>query len=349
MLVPQRWTILLVGVLLAGCAQSSAAPEETLRPVADAPTGETVSLFTEADLDRSGVQFAVLGAVPLPDGSVLVSYDPNGNSGGDDREPFPDPRLAFLGANGALEELPRPELDGTQVGAEATLLAGAADGTVYLWDHSSDRVVVRDPDGRWRVVPIDLVNRWRYAPLAAVGADGALYLVDDRSLRRVDTDGSVATLANVDSFEHDEAARVPLADLPAPVAGMRLPPPVGLAVGPDGTVFLNTSTEIVGLGTDGQVRLVISLTDMLAQIGAPDVDGDGFSPRPQWLGIDRDGALLVSDVVQRRIVRIGADDTIEVVGERLTLPANGQNAAFSPHGDLVVVTRPWVELAAFGR
>ncbi|MBA3523925.1 MAG: hypothetical protein H0T85_05140, partial [Geodermatophilaceae bacterium] len=212
-----RGVNLLVMVLLAGCAQSAAAPEEMVRPVADAPTGETVSLFTEADLDRTGSNFAVDGAVPLPDGSVLVSYDPDAESGGDDREPFSYPRLAFLGADGALEELPLPELEGAQVGAEAPLLAGAADGTVYVWDHSSDRVVARDPDGRWRVVPIDVVNRWRYRPLAAVGADGALYLVDDRSLRRVDADGSVATVADVESHEDEGAARVPIADLPAPV------------------------------------------------------------------------------------------------------------------------------------
>lgn len=103
-------------------------------------------LFTAADVDEDVYRFGVSDAAPLPDGTVVVSYDLAAEAAGDDQTPRRQ-RLAILGDDGVLAPIELPELDGATVGSDASLLATAADGTMYLWDHEPERVVALSPTG----------------------------------------------------------------------------------------------------------------------------------------------------------------------------------------------------------
>lgn len=148
-------TVVLVWMLSACTAGPDPGPFE-ITPVVDADQGELVTLLTSGDVDEDVVEFGLSGAAPLPDGTVLVSYDLDAQSAGDDTPPRP--RLAILGHGGALTPIDLPVLAGAAVDRSASLLATAPDGTIYLWDREPNRVVARDPGGQWRVLPVDLVQ-----------------------------------------------------------------------------------------------------------------------------------------------------------------------------------------------
>jgi len=341
--------------LLSACGDTE-IPTGPLRPIADVPTDELVTLFEASDVAEDTSGFGVLSAVPLPDGTALVSWDPHQPTGGDDREPFSDPRLAVLGEGGRLDPIPWPTVDGRPVGADAQLLTAGPDGTAYLAEYMRDlasdgthaRILARDMAGNWRVVPVDPEVEFGF-PRVAVGSDGSLYICDDTTIQRIGTDGSVSTVADVQpDNRNSDAPPVLVLQLPVPAFSVTLPAPQGIAIGPDETVYVSTRTDVLAIDPGGTVRLVTSLADMLAEVGAPDMVGDGVPPRPGALGIDADGALLVSDFAQQRIVRV-TEQGSTVVEVRAILGSNGINASFSPHDDLLVKLGQWDELAAYGR
>lgn len=94
---------IVIGVLLVtGCGRPAPA-DGTVRPVPDAAPDEQVTLFTEDDVTEDVYRFRITAAFPLPDGTVLLSYDVAAESA-DDETPT-QPRLAVLGAEGVLQPL----------------------------------------------------------------------------------------------------------------------------------------------------------------------------------------------------------------------------------------------------
>lgn len=339
---------------VAGCAGASAASPGS---VPDAPAGEQVTLFTVDDVRESVYRFVVYGAVPLRDGTVLVSYDVSAESGGD--ETSTKPRLALLGADGVLVAVELPVLDGVRVGQGSGLLGATADGIYYLWDRSTERMVSRGPGDRWRVVPVQ-VHGNTFTPVSAVGADGSLYVVSAGDVLRVAPDDTVTRIANVVPPEVADDLTSGAEGLPRPATEVLLPQPFGMAVDRDGAVYLSSRDDVVVVRPDGIVRYVGSTVGLLAAAGVRTEPSVG-SPSPYFfggLGIDADGALLLSDYTTQHLLRL--DDSGPVVlGTDVVLAANGLNASFSPHNDLLVLeldpdaalagSDDPVQLAAFGR
>lgn len=227
-------------------------------PVPDAAAGQQVTLFTQDDVDEDIVRFGIPAAFPLPDGTVLVSYDLAAESAGD--ETLRRPRLAVLGAD-VLEPLELPEVDGLQVSDDAKLLAVGPDGTAYFSDRTEPggRLVARAPDNHWRAVPAQLTTEFAGPSTAAVGPGGQLYIEDDVGLQLVNADGSLDTVVRIDGLTGSADLGAPplsATQPPVPAQDVVLSDVWGLAGGPDGTVFVSTRSEIVAIDPAGRLTLV---------------------------------------------------------------------------------------------
>lgn len=324
-------TVALLAWSLPTCASPSDARPLDVRPVLDAERDQLITLFSADDVDEDIYRFGVSDAVPLPDGTVAISYDLAAESAGDET-PL-RPRLAILGDGGAVDPIELPELAGAAVDPGASLLAAAPDGTIYLWDPHPDRVVARDPDGDWRVLPVELVVS-RYAPLAAVSADGSIYLGDDNGVHRVDPDGTATRIVRVSTAHSSNSwvPTVPIDQLPVPATSLILPALAGLAVDGTGRVYVSTKADVLVIDADGMLSLVAVSTELLAEVGASQPEG---YPGPSALGIDADGSLLASYFYLQLVVKLAASGPTVLLGNAV-LAGNGSNASFSPGGDLLV-------------
>lgn len=320
-------------VLVVGCGAQEAV--ETAHPVPDAAPDEQVTLFTLADIDQDASNFRISAAVPLPDGTVLVQWDPHVPSGGDDREPFSDPQLSVLGADGTLRPFVVPDTAETP-----GLLGVGPDGTAYVAQYRSEadgramRILARAPDDRWRVVPADLVIDFIGGPVFAIGPDGALYATDDNGLHRVAADGHLETLVGISrSTGSADPGAPPLPPAQSPVAArtVTLSDVWGLAVGPDGTVFASNRHEIVAIDPAGLLTLVTTMADLQTELGILST----LDPPFLWsnLAIDADGSLLVSDSYQQLVADL---DGPSIVARHAVVASDGLNALWSGHHDLLL-------------
>ena len=324
-----------VAALLLLSACGDAPPVDTsLRPVPDARTGEQVTLFTDDDVSEDLYRFGISGACPLPDGTVLLSYDLAAESAGD--ETPRRPRLAVLGADGVLEPLERPQVDGLEVSDIAILLAVGPDGTTYFSDRAEHggRLVARSPHDPWRVVPAQLTTDFAGPSTAAVGPGGQLYVEDDVGVHLVNADGSLDTLVRIDmstGSEHPGAPALPAGQPPVPAQDVVLSDVRGLAVDDDSTVFVATRHEIVAIDQAGTLTLVTTMADLQRDLGIIST----LDPPFLWgnLAIDADGSLLVSDSYQQLVADL---DGPAVVARNATMVSNGLNAGWDTHHDLLL-------------
>ena len=138
--------------------------------------------------------------------------------------------------------------------------------------------------------------------------DGTLY-VSDMGLNvviKIDPDGNATLVAGTgkagDSGDGGPATRA------------RLNFPAGLALGPDGTLYVaETAGNVVrAIGTDGRIRTVVGT-------GRPGDAGDGGPAvdarlsGPSGLGIDAVGNLYIADQGNDRVQRVNTDGVIETV------------------------------------
>ena len=140
----------------------------------------------------------------------------------------------------------------------------------------------------------------------ALGPDGALYVSDtgNHTIRRVTTNGVVITLAG-------SAGNADYADGPATAA--RFNQPLGLAIAPDGTVFVADSGNhlIRVTATNGTVSVLAGNPETF---GSADGTGtNAFFNNPVGLALAPDGSLFVSDAnnfTLRRVTAAGVVTTI---------------------------------------
>lgn len=349
------WTATAV-LLLAGCATPGPA-DVLLRPVPDAAAGEQVALFSVDDVLEDVYHFGIDQAFPLPDGTVLLSYDVAADSAGD--ETATRPRLAVLGADGVLESIERPGLEGGPVSQIGRLLAVGADGTAYFSERgaTAGRLVARSLGGEWRAVPATLTTEFSGPTAAAVGPDGQLYVTDDVGLHRVTRDGRQDLVFRVDRLtgsEHPGAPPLRADQPPVPAADVVLSDVWSLAVGLDGTTFAANRHEIVAVDPGGTLRLVTTTAGLQAALGIVST----LDPPFVWsrLAVDADGSLLVSDHYQQLVADL---DGPTIVARNAYVAGSGLDASRSAHGDLLLrlldpdaleagEQRPDV-LAAYGR
>jgi DNA-binding beta-propeller fold protein YncE len=217
-----------------------------------------------------------------------------------------------------------PETPGSADGTNTTArfndpagLALAPDGTIFVADnqnHALRRIgtngvvttlaallgVPGSADGTGSTARFD-------SPTGLVlGPDGALYVSDtgNHTIRRVTTNGVVTTLAG-------SAGTADYVDGPATSA--RFNQPLGLAIAPDGTVFVADSGNhlIRIIATNGTVSVLAGNPETF---GSADGTGtNAFFNSPVGLALTPDGSLFVSDANNFTLRRVTASGVVTTI------------------------------------
>jgi RHS repeat-associated protein len=185
------------------------------------------------------------------------------------------------GSSGDGGPATQAELNGPQA------LAIGPDGSLFVSDSVSLRRV--GPDGIIRAYPSPGAVNGPLVDITA-GPDGSVYFTDDARVRKIGTDGQITTVAGTGTsgFSGDGG--------PARQAQLRVPS--GLAVGPDGSLYISDGGDqrIRRVGPDGIIRTV-------AGTGTPGSTGDGGPATlarldgPGALSVSRDGNLYIVEGV----------------------------------------------------
>jgi sugar lactone lactonase YvrE len=211
-------------------------------------------------------------------------------------------------------------LDGTNTTARFNDPAGlaiAADGTVFVADnqnHAIRRVGTNGVVTTLAGLPgtpgsadgTGSTARFDSPTGIAFGPDGALYVSDtgNHTVRRI-------TLAGVVTTHAGSAGNADFADGPATTA--RFNQPLGLAVAPDGTVFVADSGNhlIRVIATNGTVSVLAGNPETF---GSADGTGtNAFFNSPVGLALAPDGTLFVSDANNFTIRRVTADGVVTTI------------------------------------
>lgn len=144
----------------------------------------------------------------------------------------------------------------------------------------------------------------------AAGRDGAVYFTEGASVRVLRADGTLATLPG------------------------RFIAPAGLALGPDGTLFVaDAGNHVVkAISAAGEVRTVAGHA---GTAGKGDGKGilAGFN-QPAGLALEAAGSLLVADAGNRALRRIAGNGVVSTVAQHL--PLQPQGVAIDRRGGIIV-------------
>ncbi len=184
-------------------------------------------------------------------------------------------------------------------------LATGTDGSLYIADSFGFRVRKVDPNGILTTVAgtgasCALLGGCgdggpaTQAPLLpgwiAVGPDGSLYITAGRQVRKVAPDGIITTFAGTatSGFSGDGG----------PATSARLNGPQGIAVGPDGSVFISdaSNNRVRRVAPDG---IISTFAGTGASCGAAAACGDG-------------GAATLAQVVALRGIAVGTDGSLYI-------------------------------------
>ena len=199
-------------------------------------------------------------------------------------------------------------------------LAVGPDGSLYIADSWNVRIRRVGPDGIITTVAGPGVCGFsgdggpatqaslNNAQGVAVGPDGSLYIADtsNNRIRRIGPDGIITTVAGEGNGG--------LSGNGGPATQARLYNPSGVAVGPDGSLYIADSTNyrIRRVGPDGIITTV-------AGTGGEGFSGDGGPATqatlryPIGVAVGPDGNLYIADGRDNRIRRVGPDGIITTV------------------------------------
>jgi streptogramin lyase len=266
-------------------------------------------------------------------------------------------------------------LDGTNTTARFNDPAGlaiAADGTVFVADnqnHAIRRVGTNGVVTTLAGLPgtpgsadgTGSTARFDSPTGIAFGPDGALYVSDtgNHTVRRI-------TLAGVVTTHAGSAGNADFADGPATTA--RFNQPLGLAVAPDGTVFVadsgnhlirviatNGTVSVLagnpetfgsadGTGTNFTIRRVTADGVVTTIAGAAGQDGSADGPaasarfgKPAELALAPNGTLYIADAAHHTIRRLTPDGRVSTIAGLVGADgavdgANGLARFFNPYG-----------------
>jgi hypothetical protein len=233
-----------------------------------------------------------------------------------------DPRLLVVERDGTLGVLAGKVTQGVQgnegdngpaIDALFVQLSGIAvapDGAIYVSDELANRVrVIRDgviatfaglPFGGNRGDGGPATEAALNGPTAiAFDGNGAVFITDamNCTIRKVVADGTITTVAGT--------ARPGYSGDGGPAALADLAHPDGIAVAPDGTIFIGDrfNARIRRVAPDGTITTI-------AGTGAHGLTGDGGPARTATLGypsrvqLDIDGGLLIADQTNHAIRKI---------------------------------------------
>ena len=140
----------------------------------------------------------------------------------------------------------------------------------------------------------------------AIAPDGTLYIADtaNHRIRRVGPDGSIYTIAGTGTsgFFGDGG----------PAIEAKLVQPVGLALGPDGSLYLADSgnRRVRRVSTSGIITTVAGGGPFLTGEGDGGPATEAFIADPLGVALGADGSLFISDSTLRRIRRVSPDGVI---------------------------------------
>lgn len=231
------------------------------------------------------------------------------------------------------------------------------DGSVYFTDGGdNNRIRRRLPDGRVETVAgqgegrVDgpaLQARFHTPSGIAADAQGNLYVADtgNHAIRRIGVDGQVTTVAGGEQGYAD-----------GPGAQARFDAPMGIAVDAQGQIYVadTWNDRIRVIGTDGSVRTLAG-GDRPGFIDA--AGGEARFDTPVALAFDAHGALLVADLFNNAVRRVGADGTVStwvgsggVINGPLSLAATHDGVLYvgDLEGRVVQVTAQGHQIALVG-
>lgn len=252
------------------------------------------------------------GITVAPDGSLIVTDDEE-NSGD------PQGRLLRIAPEGDVTVLAGPGASGAAGGLglgspQGVVMKG--DGSVIVADYGLNAVREIAPDGSVQtLIGAASDNPVLEADLSALdgialGQRGELYVVNRNQVLRFEGGVLSAFAGNgQSSSDRDPTA----ADSPAATA-VPLATPSGVAVGPDGSVFI---TERAG----NRVRRVSpnGAIDTVVGTGVAGFSGDGQPALaaqldgPRGIAVGTDGSLYIADQNNNRIRRVTPDGIIQTI------------------------------------
>lgn len=199
-------------------------------------------------------------------------------------------------------------------------VAAAPDGTLYVAATQDSRV--------WRITPAGILSTLagtgnarfsgdggratqadlNYPEGVAVGRDGAVYIADtgNHRIRRVTPDGVITSVAGalLPGFTGDGG----------PASRARLQDPTGVAVGPDGTVYIaDTGNHRIRRVTPDGAIATIAGTGEDAFFGDGGPATQAMLDSPIGIVVAPDGSLYVADSGNERVRRIAPDGAISTV------------------------------------
>ena len=272
--------------------------------------------------------FGLQGIAAGPDGSVYTAEQGDGiGTRVRLRRARPDGTMTTLAGTGLIGFSGD---GGPATSATFSAPSGVAvgpDGSTYVLDEGNLRVRRIDPDGIITTVAGNgtygvagdggpAVNAQLSGPKAiAVAPDGALYMLETFPylIRRVGPDGIISRFAGIEGSGYTGDG--------GPATKAQFSQPQGLAVGPDGSVFISDTwnNRVRRIGPDGIIKTFAGNGDFGdAGDGGPALAA--AVTRPDKLAVGPDGSVYISEVDRIRVV--SPDGTIALVagGGRGAMP-----------------------------
>ncbi|MCW5557840.1 MAG: SMP-30/gluconolactonase/LRE family protein, partial [Verrucomicrobiae bacterium] len=199
--------------------------------------------------------------------------------------------------------------------ADPTDVAFDADGRLFIADTRNECIRLRSPDGQVTVYAGVIrqpggedgpaaVARFRGPRGVAVGPDGSLWVADteNNAIRKIGSDGVTVTIAGLPIGSRDGLG-----------SEARLNRPGGLAVGPDGDLWISdTWNRTVRRATpDGRVITVAGLAGVSGF-----ADGPGAEARfvePTGIAVSPDGLVYIADTWSHTLRRWTPDGVISTL------------------------------------
>ncbi len=213
-------------------------------------------------------------------------------------------------------------------------MAMAPDGSLYITDSQNERIRRADPDGIITTVAgtgndgysgdegpateAELNNPWG----VAIGPDGSLYIADcyNNRIRQVRPDGVITTVAgNGDRGYGGDGG---------PATAAQLYYPMGVAVGPDGSLYIADSYNhrVRRVAPDGIIATAVGDGTIGSEgDGGPATSAQLIEPRD--VSLDSEGNLYVCDWTSALIRRVSTDGIITTVAG-----SRGMSGGFSGDG-----------------